>query len=244
MKIITSRQNAEIKAIDSLKDGKNRKEQGRFVAEGLRTVQTLITKFILIQVYVTEKFYAEHRMPVSKDLITLVSDSVMEKISSSSTPAGILAVFTLPGNPRTPLAPGLVLVNITNPGNTGTLIRTAAAMNKRTVIIIEGADVWSPKVVQATAGALAFVDIYELTWQELVEQKGSLPLCALVVRGGSAPEKLQLKDSLIVVGNEAEGLPSEHIDQCEQKCTLEMPGNTESLNAAVAGSIILYLARD
>lgn len=70
-----------------------------------------------------------------------------------------------------------------------------------------------------------------------------MQLCALVVRGGIALEKLQLQDALIVVGNEADGLPPEWADACELKCTLSMPGNTESLNAAIAGSIVLYAAR-
>lgn len=243
MKTIISRQNTEIKAVDRLKNAKDRREQGRFIAEGLRTIETLMTKYKPIQVYATEQFYATHAMPVSKDRLTLVPDSVMEKISTTSTPAGIVAVFALPENPINPLTSGLVLARITNPGNMGTLIRTAAAMNKKSVVVVEGTDIWSPKVVQATAGALALVDIYELSWQELLAHKGPVPLCALVVKGGSAPEQLKLQHALIVVGNEAEGLPNEWIDICELKCTLNMPGNTESLNAAIAGSIVLYLAR-
>ena len=243
MKTIVSRQNDEIKAIDKLKNAKDRLEQGRFIAEGLRTIETLMTKYKPIRIYATELFYATHVIPVTKDLLTLVPDSVMEKISTLSSPAGILAVFAIPKNPDSPLNPGLVLANVTNPGNMGTLIRTAAAMNKKTIVVVNGTDIWSPKVVQATAGACAFVDIYRFSWDELLAYKGSLPLCALIVKNGDAPEKLALKNALIVVGNEAEGLSKEWIAQCEQKCTLEMPGNTESLNAAIAGSIVLYLAR-
>lgn len=243
MKTIVSRQNVEIKAVDKLKNAKDRREQGRFIAEGLRTIETLMIKYKPIQVYATEHFYATHAMPISKDRLTLVPNSVMEKISTTSSPAGILAVFALPENPTKPLNSGLVLAHITNPGNMGTLIRSAAAMGKKTVVIVEGTDVWSPKVVQATAGALAFVDIYELSWHELLAHKGSVPLCALVVKGGTAPEQLSLQQALIVVGNEAEGLPKEWVASCELKCTLNMPGNTESLNAAIAGSIVLYLAR-
>lgn len=243
MKTIVSRQNTEIKAVDRLKNAKDRREQKRFIAEGLRTIETLMTKYKPIQVYATEHFYATHAMPISKDRLTLVPDAVMEKISTTSTPAGIAAVFALPENPTKPLSAGLVLARITNPGNMGTLIRTAAAMGKKTVVVVEGTDIWSPKVVQATAGALALVDIYELSWQELITQKGTVPLCALVVKGGTVPEQLKLQQALIVVGNEAEGLPDEWTNACELKCTLNMPGNTESLNAAIAGSIVLYLAR-
>lgn len=243
MKTIVSRQNPEIKAVDKLKNAKDRAEQGRFIAEGLRTIETLMTKYKPIQVYATESYYATHAMPISQDRLTLVPDSVMEKISTTSTPAGILAVFALPKNPTKPLSSGLVLARITNPGNMGTLIRSAAAMGKKTVIVVEGTDIWSPKVVQATAGALALVDVYELSWQELLAQKSNVPLCALIVQGGVTPEQLKLQNALIVVGNEAEGLPQEWVSTCDLKCTLNMPGNTESLNAAIAGSIVLYLAR-
>lgn len=243
MKTIISRQNPEIKAIDKLKNAKDRSEQGRFIAEGLRTIETLMTKYKPIQVYATETYYATHAMPISNDRLTLVPDAVMEKISTTNSPAGILAVFALPENPTKPLSSGLVLARITNPGNMGTLIRSAAAMGKKSVVVVEGTDIWSPKVVQATAGALALVDIYELSWHELLRQKGTIQLCALVVKGGIVPEQLKLQPALIVVGNEAEGLPTEWSDSCELKCTLSMPGNTESLNAAIAGSIVLYLAR-
>jgi TrmH family RNA methyltransferase len=242
MKTITSRQNPEIKLIDSLKKAKERKEQNRFIAEGTRTVQTLLTRYKAIQLYITQKVFDSNHFDISRELITLVSDEVIQKISTSKTPSGIVCVFEIPKTNHKPLTSGLVLANITNPGNMGTLIRTAAAMNAKTIVVIDGTDVWSPKVVQSTAGTLAFVDIFTLSWHELLQQKNDLQLCALIVKDGKPPEKLDLHNSLIVVGNEADGIPSEWINMCEQKCSLAMPGNTESLNAAIAGSIVLYLA--
>ncbi len=242
MKTINSRQNPEIKLVDALKKAKERKNQQRFIAEGIRTIQTLLTKYKPIQLYLTEKAFSEHHINIDRNLITLVTDEVMQKISTTKTPSGVVGVFTMPQQPTSDLTPGLVLANITNPGNMGTLIRTATAMNVNTIVIVEGTDIWSPKVIQSTAGTIANVDIFELTWQELLNQKKDLNLCALVVKDGKPPEHLDLKKSLIVVGNEADGIPSEWIANCEQLCTLPMPGNTESLNAAVAGSIALYLA--
>ncbi|MEX0849016.1 MAG: RNA methyltransferase [Candidatus Dependentiae bacterium] len=242
MKTITSRQNPEIKLVDNLKKAKNRKEQNKFIAEGARTVQTLLDLYEPVQLYLTQKTFDNNHFDIARELISIVSDEVMQKISTSKTPSGLLCVFKIPKNPTTQLTPGLVLANITNPGNMGTLIRTAAAMNIKTVVVIDGTDVWSPKVIQSTAGTLAFVNIFVLSWHELLQQKKDLKLCALVVKDGQSPEKLDLHNSLIVVGNEADGIPSTWIDMCEQKCTLAMPGNTESLNAAIAGSIVLYLA--
>jgi TrmH family RNA methyltransferase len=140
------------------------------------------------------------------------------------------------------LTTGIVLAQISDPGNMGTLIRTAAAMNKKTVVCVETVDPWNPKVVQATAGALGSVSLFCMTWDELLRSKKNIPLCALVAQDGKMPDTINLKDALIVVGNEGAGIPDAWIAQCDEKITLPMPGKCESLNAAVAGSIALYLA--
>ncbi len=124
----------------------------------------------------------------------------------------------------------------------GTLIRTAAAMNKKTIVCVESVDPWNPKVVQATAGAIGSVNIFCINWDELLLNKKNLSLCALVAINGKNPDTVNLQNSLIVVGNEAHGIPEQWIAACDTQITLPMPGKFESLNAAVAGSIALYLA--
>jgi TrmH family RNA methyltransferase len=124
----------------------------------------------------------------------------------------------------------------------GTLIRTAAALGKKTVIVAEGTDPWNIKVVQASAGTIGLVNIHSLSWRELLKKKGGRPLAALVVKDGIHPKKIDLSHALLVIGNEAHGLPTAWLRDCEYKITLPMPGNIESLNAAVAGSIAMYLA--
>ncbi len=242
MKTIASRQNAEIKAVAALHKSKERAKQRRFVAEGLRTVKTLLTSYKPIAIYVSERMLDDPDLNIAKNKLTLVVDQVMEKISTAKTPPGILAVFTLPTTPTEPLTPGLVLANINNPGNMGTLIRTAAAMNIKTIVVVEGTDPWSPKVVQASVGTSALVNIYELTWEQLITQKNDLELIALVVKDGLPPEQLSFDNALLIVGNEATGIPKHWLTDCKKRCTLTMPGKTESLNAAVAGSIALYVA--
>lgn len=244
MRYITSRQNPEIKNLDRLTSTKGRREQKRFIAEGLRTVETLLSSYTPLMLYVTESFYATHRLPVAVEFITLVSESVMEKISTQSSAPGICGVFPIPEMSTEYLSSGIVLANITNPGNMGTLIRTAAAMGKKTIITLQGVDIWSPKVIHAAAGAHAFVHIYQMSLTELIAKKESIPLCALIVQNGALPETVPLQQSLIVIGNEAEGISPELLSHCRYTCTLPMPGHTESLNAAIAGSIALYLARE
>jgi TrmH family RNA methyltransferase len=124
----------------------------------------------------------------------------------------------------------------------GTLIRSAIAMGIKSVVIVEGTDPWSPKVIQASAGTIIQANVFQIGWDQLIKNKKNLKLCALVVKGGKKPNQIDFKDILLVVGNEANGIPDNWLSKCEEKMTLPMPGNTESLNAAIAGSIALYLA--
>lgn len=244
IKTITSKTNEEIKLVCALHDRKGRQEQNRFMAEGLRTVSTLVKNGMkVVQLYTTQELLNEAQRLVNESMITLVADTVMQKMSAASTASGFLAVFEIPAQPNfSQLSSGIVLANITDPGNMGTLIRTASALNLKTVIIVDGADVWSPKVVQATAGTLAFMNIFTPSWQTLVKWKKDTKLCALVVKGGKAPSQLNFENSLLVVGNEATGIAQEWLRDCDEYMTIPMPGKTESLNAAIAGSIGLYLA--
>lgn len=244
IKTITSRTNETVKSIAQLHSAKGREEQKQFIAEGARTCQTLIENGMeLVQMYTTKEQFATVKEFTKNYFITLVEGHVMAKMSAANSPSGILGVFKIPGQPSFgTLDSGLVLANVTDPGNVGSLIRTCAALNIKNIIAVDGADIWSPKVVQASAGALAQVKIYTPSWPVLLKWKKDFKLCALVVKGGKAPSELDFSKTLLVVGNEANGIPKEWLRDMDSYLTLAMPGDTESLNAAVAGSIALYLA--
>lgn len=244
IKTITSRTNEEAKLVTQLHSSKGRDEQKRFIAEGSRTCQTLVENGMeLVQMYATKDEFATVKEFSKNYYITVVDDHVMEKMSAAKTPSGILGVFKIPGQPSfSSIDSGLVLANVTDPGNVGSLIRTCAALKIKSIISVDSADVWSPKVVQASAGALAQVQIYTPTWQVLLKWKKDFKLCALVVKGGKTPAEIDFNKTLLVVGNEANGIPKDWLRDMDSYLTLPMPGNTESLNAAVAGSIALYLA--
>ena len=244
MKIIESRQNPEVKGIVALHERKNRTTRKLYIAEGLRVCTTLVKSGQkLKQFYVTYPLLDAARDLVGESLVTVVSPEVMEKISRTTSPSGMLGVFTLP-TPQIPdsLSSGAILARISDPGNMGTLLRTCAALGQKNVIVVEGTDPWSLKVIQASAGTIGMINIIPLSWQDLMAHAKETTLCALVVEGGQAPQKLDVKNLLLVIGNEAHGIPAEWIEQCGTRMTIPMPGNTESLNAAVAGSIALYLA--
>jgi len=245
MKFIESRNNPEVKEVYSLRISANRKKQLLFIAEGQRTCTTLIeSKIKLKQLYVTE----QHRHTISQliddNKLTIVTEPVMQKISQAKTPSGILGVFYIPSTPAPErISFGMILAQVSDPGNMGTLIRSCAAMNAQSVVIIEGVDPWSFKVVQSTAGFIGHINIFEWDWEQTkkLAQQYNLKLYALVVAHGKDIKTLKKEKALLVVGSEAHGIPSQWIKDCHDSITLEMPGNIESLNAAVAGSIALYL---
>jgi TrmH family RNA methyltransferase len=257
MKIISSRQNPEIVSHSKLATAKERTKQQKFIAEGVRTCSTLMASGIkLVRLYVLEELYSEYEVQsraqqavstllrtVPQHLVTLVEKPVLEKLSQTQSSSGVVGIFHIPKNPTKPATDGLVLAHINDPGNMGTLIRTAAALKIPSIIVIQGADIWSPKVIQSCAGTLGLSTLYTMTWQEFLAIKGETPLCALVVKGGKSPRTLRDKKHFIMVGNEAHGIPTPWLEACDDLITIPMEASVESLNAAVAGSLALYLAR-
>lgn len=240
--MISSTANPLIKQVVALHTPKGRKAKGRCIAEGTRTISTLIQAGWMPEYIFATKILEQTAADQSEGhAITLVSDAVMKKLSAASTPSGILAVFPIPHEPDPRmLTSGAVLAEISDPGNMGTLIRTCAAFDKHSIVIIDGCDPYSPKVIQSCAGTIAQVTVFRWTWQELLTHKKTIPLVCLVAQGGQIPYALNAPDSLIVIGSEAHGIPTEWASSCEFRVTIPMPGGTESLNAAVAGGIAFY----
>jgi len=245
MKQIQSLTNHLVKEVVKLHTAKHRKDLGKFIAEGVRCSSALAESGAkLLTLFATERMIETAQTIATADKIFAVSDAVMQKMSTSNSPSGLLGVFEIPmPPPLVDLSVGLVLARVADPGNMGTLIRSAVAMGKSTIVVIEGADPWGPKVVQASAGAIGNANIFELSWQELLAITSRPPLCALVIEGGQKPSDIELQKALLVVGSEAHGIPPEWIHSCDTHLTLPMKSGVSSLNAAVAGSIALYLAR-
>ena len=242
--MITSTANNVIKEIRKLHSKKFRSAKKQFLAEGLRTCKTLLDGGIKpVTIFLTHAHGKLTKTVFKGVKVLFVGDTVMKSISQATTPSGIVCQFEIPTLPSIQkLSSGIVCAQISDPGNLGTLIRTAAACNKKTVVIIDSADPWSYKVIQSSAGTIAFTNIFTMEWTELIKNKGGLRLCALTVSDGKPANKKNLENSLLVIGNEAHGIPSQWLKNCNENITLKMPGKTESLNAAIAGSIALYLS--
>lgn len=241
--IIQSLINPKIKHLVALQKKAYRQEHGQFLAQGATVYKTLLEAGMkLHSVFVTAQAYDAHHECIKPETMYEVTEAVMKKISTEVTPSGLVAVFEIPKDQNIQATSNaLVLHNIQDPGNMGTLIRTAAAMNITTIFTMQGVDAYHPKVVQATAGTIGFVHIVPTNWPIFYKTYKHIAMCALVVDGGKTPDQIDLKNCMLVIGNEGAGLPPDIVRDCHEKLTIPMPGKTESLNACVAGSIAMYL---
>jgi len=186
-------------------------------------------------------FVAEDRPPPVADgggiEVLTVAAAVLARISGTETPQGVVAVIAVPAA-AIPAGGLLVAWGVSDPGNVGTLVRSAAAFGLGFVAGPGCADPWSPKVVRAGAGAHFRTAIGRISDPG---ELGPRTTVAAVARGGEAPASLRaLGDAAILVGDEAAGLPDRVVAAAGLQVTIPMPGGTESLNAAVAGSILAY----
>lgn len=171
-----------------------------------------------------------------------VTQQVMDRIAPTRHPRGPVAVTDIPASSEIRHRSVIVAWGVGDPGNVGTLIRTAAAFGLGFIAGPGCADPWSPKVLRAGSGAHYRTEIErapDLTMSSL-RARGMLTV-ASVVEGGDDPAALRaVGDSALLVGDEAAGLPADAIESAELLITIPMLGGTESLNAAVAGSVLAY----
>jgi TrmH family RNA methyltransferase len=232
----------EIKDIQSLRFKKFRDEQQLFVAEGPKLVSELLAhvperakKIYALSSWTSGNSPVLHNIPYE-----IVTGIELEKISGLHTPNEVVAVFrhfdVKPPNPKGML---LYLDGIQDPGNMGTIIRIADWFGVKDVVCGEGsADIYNPKVVQATMASICRVNIfYDLDNDWLSQQ--SLPKYAAFLNGTSVYDLKREADAILVIGNESKGIRPHIEEQVLQKITIPRIGEAESLNAAVATGIIL-----
>jgi TrmH family RNA methyltransferase len=173
-----------------------------------------------------------------------VDDPGLSRVAGTKSPRGPVAVISIP-EARTVAVDGLLVAwGVSDPGNVGTMIRTAAAFAWGFGHTEGTADPWSPKVLRAGAGAQFSTPILTIANLDEVGRLGFEPV-ATVVRGGAAPDQLGPGRYGVMIGEEGAGLPDSVVAASHTRVTVPMPGGIESLNAAVAAGMILYeLSKD
>ena len=233
-----------IKQIASLRQQKFRKELGLFVVEGRKMVEELLHSDVeAIGVYATETFLNAYPSFAGAEV---VSEMQMEQMSGQDTPPGLLAVVRIPeqGDIKVSSRFVLALDGIANPGNMGTLLRTAEWFGIRDVVCsMDCVELWNPKTVQATMGSLFRVKVWKTdlpTYLHKAKADGKAIYGALL-EGEDLFQMRKKPDGVIVIGSESHGIRAEVLPCITHPITIPRIGGsaTESLNAAVAGGIII-----
>jgi TrmH family RNA methyltransferase len=243
----------QIKFVNSLKQKKFREEHGYFIAEGTKIVPELLASGIeVLQVYAGEWFFSAHHISNGTECIE-IRPAELERISALSTPNEVLAVCRIPGYKleKEKLAKKLTLVldDIRDPGNLGTIIRIADWFGIENIVCSDGsADAFNPKVVQSTMGSIARIKIHYTDLTEFIRQSranSELPVYGALLEGRNIYSENLLKEGLIVIGNESKGISESVQKMITHKVSIPSfsyfkpgGGEAESLNAAVATAII------
>jgi len=249
---ITSKDNPIIKEISSLqKSAKGRKDAGLFVLEGLRLcLDAALNEYKPEVIIVTENAYDRYQKEIESNFSGalkkyLMPDSLFSKISDTVSPQGILCLFKIPefdGSVIKKDGRYIALENIQDPSNLGAVSRTAEALGIDGMIVCGGCDIYSPKSLRASMGALLRIPVIVTEDPfELIDRYDFATYAAVVSDADLTVGSFDFsKGSVVFIGNEANGLTNNIIDKCSKKITIPMAGKAESLNAGVAASIIMW----
>ena len=246
--IIESNQNKIIKEVNSLKAKKERDKTGLFILEGKRLVDEIPNSWEIKYLLKAESYSED----INFENVYTVKDSLFEKISETVNPQGILAVchikeFDVTNVDYSNSPFFVVLENVTDPGNMGTLIRTADAAGADGIFLSKGCvDIYNPKVIRATMGSIFHLPIYRnLNLMDLMEdfKNNNVKTLAAHLKGTSTPYKVDMTTACaVIIGNESNGLRDEISEMASDLVKIPMPGKAESMNAGIAGGILIYEA--
>lgn len=252
--MITSTSNQQVKNLLQLqKKSKVRKEQGVFVVEGVKMFREAPADWI-VKTYVSQEFLKKEEAAVLKGRdYEIVEDRVFKTMSDTMTPQGILAVVRQPVSSLETLlndpAPFfMVLENIQDPGNLGTILRTAEGAGVNGILMSrDTVDIFNPKTIRSTMGSVYRVpflyveDICETVRK--LKNKGISAYAAHLKGTGSYDEQDYTKGTAFLIGNEGNGLTDELADLADTYIRIPMYGKVESLNAAIASAVLMYEAQ-
>lgn len=249
---ITSKDNPLIKLVSSLQSSsKQRKETGLFVLEGLRICDDAYQNNIKFdKLIVTKNALSKHENAIENfikvsDACYLLRDDLFKKISDTNSPQGIIAVARIPDNDFKIINKGryIALENLSDPSNLGAIARTAEALGVDGIIITsDSCDPYSPKSLRSSMGTLLRLPLY-ITDDILsfIDCNKLRSFACVVDKSAESISDIQFCDGdVLIIGNEANGLCDYTKQNCNNRVTIRMRGNAESLNAAAAAAIAMW----
>ncbi len=255
---ITSVSNSRVRWLKSLKERRGREAAGAFLVEGPHAIEQALRVGAepALTAYAPELLtQRDHAARVLQALpadvsAVPVSERVLASVGDTRTTQGILAAFPLiqqaPDQMMMASGLSLVLDRVRDPGNVGTLLRSAAAAGADVVLLSpECADPFSPKVVRASVGAIFMVPLMVLSWEDFARRLAGLPCVYATQAEADTPyyEADLARPCAILIGNEAAGLGEQARALATRSISIPLAAGVESLNAAVAGSVLLFEAR-
>ena len=236
--IITSLNNPTIKEISKLKNKKYRDLTNTYLVEGNHLVEEAYKNNLLIKIILLEDTICNY--DIEKIYVT---KEVMKKLTELDTPNKIIGIV----KKNTPLPIGnkiLILDNIQDPGNLGTIIRSSGAFDIDTIVLSPNTvDIYNPKVIRSTQGMIFYTNIITLELKEFINEikTKNYTIFGTNVRNGKNIKEITLPEKFaLVLGNEGQGVSKEIESLCDDNIYIKMSSKCESLNVSVATSILLY----
>ena len=237
--LITSLDNDRIKGYIKLKERKYRKKINTFIVEGLHSVLEAYKTGSIIELILEKDEVLPFDLPC-----VYVTNEIINKISSLETPSNIMALCKI-NNDNVELGNKILLLdNLQDPGNLGTIIRSAVAFNVDSIVLSpDCVDVYNPKVLRSTQGMIFHLNIIIKKLDEIIpklKEDGYKIIGTKVTHGKDIKESKTYSHYAIILGNEGTGIKEEILSLCDEYIYIKMNEKCESLNVGVAGSIILY----
>ncbi len=253
MQRITSKDNPNIKLYRKLSESKKfRREKAMFVLEGVRLFEDALRENARFYAIFVNESCAENflsRTEIPDDRLYVISDELGDKLSDTGNTQGVFAVCGMPEKPsvsETVRKGGryVLLHEVRDPGNLGTIIRTADAVGVDGLFLSDCCDLYNPKVIRSTMGSIFRLNVSEGDFGEIFSvfaEKGVKTYAAVVDSDAVSLTECDFSDgAAVLIGNEGNGLPREISGICDERLTIKMQGNINSLNAAMAAGIIMW----
>ncbi|RSL33009.1 RNA methyltransferase [Salibacterium salarium] len=248
MNRIDSTKNPKVKNVKRLSKRKYREREQQFVVEGWHLLEEVLTHNVEVQeLLIAENKDFPSEIDVSRLLVTVVTEQVMNEMSYTETPQGILAICRMPAQEDVKIKQRnnyLFVDGVQDPGNLGTIIRTADAAGITAVILGEGTvDPYNDKVIRATQGSLFHLSVIKGELEEWIDacNQVKIPVFGTAAGQGTTHSAIAAqKGFALIVGNEGAGVQEKYLELADQNIYVPIYGNAESLNVSVATGILLY----